>query len=165
MSDSKDETVIPENGFFIRYDGVWFQDGAEVKRQSLAALYARSLEMYKPGKYWVKEEWSDGKRSGERKYPVIVEDVPFLIVDFEKVAGGFNFTTNFGEHIACGPDNPLEIRRYEREGIDLPYVYVRGGLWARFNRNVFSALVAGHIHDEYHPVIESRGKIYSLVKN
>ncbi|MCD8497263.1 MAG: DUF1285 domain-containing protein [Alphaproteobacteria bacterium] len=70
-----------------------------------------------------------------------VEDVPFLIVDMSEKDGGFTFTTNIGETVDFVPDDRFEMRFQSRENMELPYLHIRDGLYARLSRSVFFEIV------------------------
>ncbi len=110
--------------FRIARDGTWFHDGDEIKREALARLFAtRALKIDEDGKYWLSTPYE--------KYPVEVEDVPFIIVDYEKDGDVLTFRTNMDETTT----NCIELRD------ELPYVDVRDGLYARINRAVYYNLI------------------------
>lgn len=117
--------------FSIDFDGRWFHDGAEIGRAALVKLFAeRALKVDKDGRYWLSTPFE--------KYPVEVADVPFLIVDIRGEPGGpLTAITNIGEEVALPAENPFEMRFNAREQMDLPYVHVRSGLYARLSRAVF----------------------------
>lgn len=125
--------------FQIDYNGAWFHDGAEIRRPALARLFAtKGLRIDTDGAYWLS--------SPEEKYPVHVADVPFIIVDYDITGAGagqvVDLITNMGDRVALGPDRILELRREPLGGAVVPYVNVRGGLYARLSRTVFYNLVA-----------------------
>lgn len=124
--------------FRIDYDGVWFHDGAEIKRHALARLFAaKGLRIDADGAYWLS--------SPEEKYPVEVADVPFIITDYDITGAGpsqaVDLITNMGERVALGPDRILELRPEPLGRVIVPYVAVRHGLYARLSRPVFYNLV------------------------
>jgi uncharacterized protein len=133
-----------EADFKIARDGTWFHGGERIQREALAKLFAdRALKIDEGGRYWLATPFE--------KYPVEVEDVPFIIVDFEARNGNVDLRTNMGETVELGPQHPLELRG------GVPYVEVRGGLYARLSRPVYYNLVemAG-------PVLKSRGSEHKL---
>jgi hypothetical protein len=120
--------VDSEADFKIDREGVWFHGGARIQREALAKLFAdRALKIDEEGRYWLATPYE--------KYPVTVEDVPFIIVDYDVRGGNLDLRTNMGETVKLGPDHPLELR----DGV--PYVEVRGGLYARVSRSVYYNLV------------------------
>lgn len=130
--------------FRIAKDGTWFHDGGEIKREALARLFAtRALKVDEEGNYWLATPYE--------KYPVEVEDVPFVIVNYDKDGGDVVLQTNMGEVVKVGPSHPLELRN------NIPYIDVRDGLYARLGRSVLYNLI-----EEYGAELESGGKTYKL---
>lgn len=120
--------------FRIDYDGVWFHDGAVIKRHALAKLFAdKGLRIDSEGQYWLS--------SPEEKYPVEVADVPFVIVDYDIRPGEIDLVTNMGDIVPLGPDHILELRSEPQGGVMVPYIEIRKGLYARLSRPVFYNLV------------------------
>lgn len=110
--------------FKIDRDGTWHHEGAPIKREALAKLFSdRALKIDDGGNYWLQTPFE--------KYAVEVEDVPFVVVDYEEENGKLTFRTNMNETT----DKPLEMRD------EIPYVEVRGGLYARINRAVYYNLI------------------------
>ena len=130
--------------FRIAKDGTWFHDGGEIKREALARLFAtRALKVDEDGKYWLSTPYE--------KYPVEVEDVPFIVVDYYEQDGIISFKTNMGETVELRTSNPLELRG------NIPYIDVRDGLYARLGRSVLYNLI-----EEYGEEVKSDGKSYRL---
>ena len=130
--------------FKIMRDGTWFHDGDEIKRAALAKLFSdRALIVDEDGQYWLKTPFE--------KYPVEVEDVPFVIVDYEETEDGLDLRTNMGEVIELGMGCRWELR----DGI--PYVEIRNGLYGRIGRSVLYNLI-----EAYGGYMESRGKTFML---
>lgn len=121
-----------EADFRIDFNGRWFHGGAEIKRHELARLFAtKGLRTDGQGVYWL--------QSPEEHYPVTVEDVPFIVVDYDIHNAGkdqsIDLKTNMDHVVTLGPDKVLELRR------GIPYIQVKNGLYARFSRSVFYNLV------------------------
>lgn len=136
--------------FKIAYDGTWFHEGVRIQRNDLAKLFAdRALKVDGEGNYWLQTPFE--------KYPVEVEDVPFVVVDYTEQNGGLDFMTNMGDTVAMGPENPLELRKDKKSGDLLPYVQVRGGLYARLSRPIYYNLA-----QRFGKMIESRGGTFPL---
>ena len=120
MEDNPDSTA----DFRIDRDGQWYHDGAPIKREALAKLFSdRALKMDEDGLYWLQTPFE--------KYPVEVEDVPYVIVDYQREKGALTFYTNLNETTK----SPIEMRE------EIPYVEVRDGLYARINRSVYYNLI------------------------
>jgi len=110
--------------FKIDRNGVWYHEGAPIKREALAKLFSdRALKIDENGLYWLQTPFE--------KYPVDVEDVPFVVVDYKEQGDTLIFRTNMDETT----DRPLEMRE------EIPYVEVRNGLYARINRAVYYNLI------------------------
>ncbi len=136
--------------FKIVFDGTWFHDGARIERAALAKLFSdRALKVDEDGNYWL--------QTPHEKYPVEVEDVPYVVVDYDVRDGEVDLMTNMGECIKLGPDHPMEIRPCKKLGQALPYVEVRGGLYARLGRSVYYNLI-----EEFGVVLHSRGIDHAL---
>lgn len=141
---SSQNPVIESADFKILRDGTWCHDGAPIQRAALAKLFSdRALVIDEDGQYWLQTPFE--------KYPVDVEDVPYVMVEYTHRAGAVDFRTNMDEWVELGPDHALELR----EGI--PYIEVRKGLYARISRAVYYHLIA-----EFGARIESRGVYFSL---
>lgn len=129
--------------FTIDTDGRWTchdPDMGEgpIRRQKIAGLFAgagtgflagKGLSRDENGEYWLKAPPND-------RYKVEVEDVPFVITDFEQDGNKLTLITNFNERVTFSgflsrPDGPFP---------DVPYVEVRAGLLARLGRNVYYQL-------------------------
>ena len=114
--------------FRIDANGHWYHDGALIKREALAKLFSdRALKIDEDGLYWLQTPYE--------KYAVDVEDVPYLIVDYEDNEGAINFRTNMKESITLNEEHPLELRA------GIPYIEVRNGLYAKIARSVYYNLV------------------------
>ena len=139
--------------FRIDYDGVWFHDGAVIKRHALAKLFAdKGLKVDSCGQYWLS--------SPEEKYPVDVADVPFIIVDYviqdEGAGQAVDLVTNMGDVVLLGPDHILELRAEPQGGVVVPYIEIRKGLYARISRPVFYNLVGKAVVDGDSMILYSR---------
>lgn len=130
--------------FKITYDGTWYHEGAPIKREALAKLFAdRALKIDEAGQYWLKTPYE--------QYAVDVEDVPFVVKEYAQQDNDIHFTTNMNDTVICGPDHPLELRN------NIPYIEVRNGLYARISRPVFY-----HLIEEFGAEITSQGMKFKL---
>jgi uncharacterized protein len=126
----------------IARDGTWFYNGSPIGRPALVNLFASIL------------------RKDPERYVLVtpvecvgikVEDVPFIGVEIEETSGeqkpALRIRTNVDDEIIVGRDHPLKFEKGEADGI-VPYVLVRGGLWARLTRTLFFDLVGrGEVED------------------
>ncbi|MFT2092726.1 DUF1285 domain-containing protein [Paraglaciecola sp. 2405UD69-4] len=115
----------------IKHDASWQYMGSPVSRSALVKLFASVL-----------------KREGENYYLVTpvekvgikVEDVPFIITQWQHEDSKLVLTSNVGDVIKVGVDNPVELLADKTTGSILPYVLIRRNLWARLHQNVFYQL-------------------------
>ena len=137
----KDDELTTD--FKIARDGTWFHEGTPIKREALAKLFSdRALSIDADGKYWLKTPYE--------QYPVEVEDVPYVIVDYEEKPE-LCLITNMAERITVSPATLWELRD------DIPYVEVRKGLFARMGRAVYYNLI-----ETYGASIEITGVSFPL---
>jgi hypothetical protein len=120
----------------IARDGSWFYLGTPIGRPALVRLFSSIL-----------------KREGDRYYLVTpvekigitVDDAAFVAVDFTAEGAGRGqklvFTTQVGDTVTAGPDNPIRVVRDPASGEPAPYVHVRRGLEALIDRKSFYRLV------------------------
>lgn len=135
MTD-KDQKV----DFKILRDGTWVHDGAPIKRERLAKLFSdRALRVDEEGNYWLKTPYE--------QYPVEVEDVPYVIVDYD----GLILRTNMAEYVELDESTKWQLR----DGI--PYIEVRDGLYARIGRAVLYNMI-----QEFGESIQAGGKSFPL---
>jgi hypothetical protein len=124
--------------FRIDMDGQWYHDGAPIRRAELARLFAtKGLRRAEDGTYWL--------QSPESRYPVTVEDVPFIIVDYDIQNPGpdqvITVVTNMGDRVTLDRDHTFSLRTTKRGEPDIPYITVRPGLDARVNRPTYYRLI------------------------
>jgi len=118
----------------IAADGLWYHEGAPIRRTALVRLFASILRLDPDGYCLV--------TPAERLF-VTVDDAPFIAVDFEIKGTGLDqrvlFVTNVGDAVPLDDAHPLRVGGH----VDAPrpYVMVRDGLEARISRAVFYRLV------------------------
>ena len=112
-----------------------------IRREAIARLFSgagrgfmagKGLSLDPNGIYWLK--------SPPDSYKVDVEDVPFLITDFENHTDVLTLKTNFDEPVTLGQgieQGTDFIFRAQGPFPEIPYVEVRAGLLARLSRSVF----------------------------
>ena len=124
----------------IRRDGRWFIDGEAVNNLRLARLFASVLK-HERGEYFLV--------TPIEKWRITVEDLPFLVVELQvenknRATQVLRTRTNLGEWVAIGADHGIAATRIK--GGDaahwIPYVEIRPGLAARFNRSCLIELAA-----------------------
>lgn len=136
----------------IRPDGRWIHEGTPIGRPQMVALFASVLKR-------------EGKRfflvTPVEKLGIRVVDAPFLAIDADIADDAITFTTNVGDLVTAGPDNPIRVE--DRAGTPRPYVHVRGGLDALIDRKTFYRLVeAARPGDDGRLVLRSGGATFLL---
>jgi hypothetical protein len=134
--DSWDPPDCGEIDIRIASDGRWYHEGGEIRRPELVRLFSTIL-----------------RRDGDRfvlvtpveKVGIVVEDAPFVAVDFDVTAEDgrpvLTFETNVGDHAIAGPEHAIRVERDAETGEPRPYVHVRGGLEALIDRKSFYRMV------------------------
>ena len=116
----------------IASDGTWFYMGTPIGRPTLVKLFASILR-------------KDPERfvlvTPVEMVGIIVDDAPFLAVAMEKHADELIFRTNVDDVVKMGIDNPMRFEEDSKGGL-VPYLRVRGDLWAKLTRPIFYDLVA-----------------------
>lgn len=153
--------------FTIDRDGRWYchdpnMGEGPIKRDALAKLFAgagsgfmagKGLSVDTAGRYWLK--------SPHDVYEIEVEDVPFVISDFDTDGGVITLKTNFDEAVPLDTAHTFE-HRVTGPYPDIPYVTVRKGLQARVSRAVLYNLVPLAEEQNNQLVLHSGGKLHRL---
>ena len=117
----------------IARDGTWFYQGTPIGRPALVKLFSSILKR-EDGKYFLV--------TPVEKVGIIVDDAPFLAVDFDLSGTGLlTFRTKTEDVVVAGPDHPIRVERDPRTGEPAPYILVRADLWALIDRKSFYRLV------------------------
>ena len=116
----------------IRRDGLWFHEGTPIGREALVRLFSTVLRKDDDGVYLV---------TPVEKLKITVEDAPFIAVRVDREGEALRFTTNVGDEVEAGPDNPIRVEMDDETGEPRPYLHVRRGLEALIARPVFYELV------------------------
>ncbi len=128
----------------IARDGTWFYMGTPIGRPELVRLFSTILR-------------KDGDRyvlvTPVEKVGIIVDDAPFVAVDFEAEGAGaaqvLTFVTNLGDETVAGPEHPIRVVRDPETGEPSPDVHVRADLEALIDRKSFYRLVEIGAHQEH----------------
>jgi uncharacterized protein len=119
----------------IARDGTWFHLGTPIGRKELVRLFSTILRKDPDGFHLV---------TPAEKMRITVEDAPFLAVLLQAEGEGreqrLTFTTNVGDEMVAGPDNPIRVETDPDSNEPAPYVHVRRGLEAKIARPVFYQL-------------------------
>ncbi|HWU26929.1 MAG TPA: DUF1285 domain-containing protein [Rhizomicrobium sp.] len=116
----------------IARDGTWYHQETPFARPELVRLFSTILRKDPDGYHLV---------TPAEKLRIQVDDAPFVavLVAVHGNGGGqrLRFTTNVGDEVTAGRDNPIRVVNDPKSGEPSPYVHVRRGLEARIARNVF----------------------------
>ena len=115
----------------IRKDGSWTHEGGVIGREALVRLFSTILRRDDDGIFLV---------TPVEKLKITVEDAPFVAVRVDRAGEALTFTTNVGDEVEAGPENPIRVEEGPG-GEPRPYVHVRRGLDALIARPVFYELV------------------------
>jgi|TARA_B110000240_G_C13487629_1_gene448172 hypothetical protein len=116
----------------IKHDGTWFYMGTPIGRKPLVKLFASVLKREDQDYFLV---------TPVEKVGIQVEDVPFIITQWQKEKSKLVLTTNTETDLIVSSNNPIQIFIDKKTGAYLPYALVRRNLWARLHQNVFYQLV------------------------
>lgn len=156
------ETWNPEHcadiGMEIRADGSWWHEGTKFSREKLVRLFSTILRKDADGSTYLVTPYE--------KVIVHVEDAPFLAVRVDAAeADGEHVivvTTNLGDFVEIGSDNPLRVETDPETDEPSPYVLVRGRLEAKLSRPAFYELVEMAEEVDGELVVRSHAEHFSL---
>ncbi|RZW08878.1 MAG: DUF1285 domain-containing protein [Rhodobacteraceae bacterium] len=142
----------------IARDGTWFYLGTPIGRPEMVRLFSTILR-------------KDGGRyvlvTPVEKVGIVVDDAPFVAVDFEATGAGedqiLTFETNVGDHAAAGPDHPIRVEREAETGEPSPYVHIRADLEALIDRKSFYRLVEIGTHRDDWFGVWSGGAFFPII--
>ena len=116
----------------IARDGTWFYLGTPIGRKRLVKLFSTIIRKDGDEYFLV---------TPVEKVGIKVDDAPFVAVDFDVEDKVITFTTNVGDTVQAGPDNPIRIVLNPDHGEPSPYVLIRTNLEALIDRKSFYRLV------------------------
>ena len=137
----------------IRRDGVWFHEGTPIGREALVRLFSTVLRKDDDGVYLV---------TPVEKLKITVEDAPFIAVRVDRDGEALRFTTNVGDEVEAGPDNPIRVEMDPDSGEPRPYLHVRRGLEALIARPVFYEMVEMAREHEGRMAVSSNGAWFTV---
>lgn len=146
-SDSSDKSDLAEavrklpitSDVDMRIDrnGIWFHEGREIERKALARLFSTVLRRDEMGEYWLV--------TPVEKAQIVVEDVPFTIVELKNDGQGkeqvLSFRNNMDQWFDLDKDHPIRIDYKDESDEPSPYILVRQNLEARILRAVYYQLM------------------------
>lgn len=120
----------------IARDGTWFHEGSPIRREGLVRLFSTILLREGDDYFLV---------TPVEKVGIVVDDAPFVAVDFDSEGEGaartLVFETNVGDKVLVGKENPIRVELDPETGEPAPYLTVRGNLEALIDRKSFYRLV------------------------
>ncbi|WP_295190239.1 DUF1285 domain-containing protein [uncultured Brevundimonas sp.] len=137
----------------IRADGVWMHEGSPIGRKELVRLFSTVLRKDPDGYHLV---------TPVEKLKIAVEDLPFQAVAMRREGDALIFTTDVGDEVRAGEDDPIVVETDPTTGEPAPRIHVRRDLWARIARSVFYEMVEIAQEVDGRLVVRSGGKVFSL---
>ncbi len=124
----------------IKQDGTWCYNGTPITREKLVSLFSTVIKK-ENNKYFLV--------TPVEKVGIQVEDVPFVVINWELKDDLLVFTTKEGIQFTVDEEHPVELRFRPEQEAEIPYVKVRGDLFARLHQNTFYQLVSlGELVDQ-----------------
>jgi uncharacterized protein len=124
----------------IASDGRWFHQGGEISRPAMIRAFSSLLRCEPDGSYWLV--------TPQEKLIIAVDDAPFIAVEMRSEGAGqarsIGFRLNSDDLVIAGDANRIELR-------PLPYLHVRGGLWAKLARAVYYEFAEAAIDEGHQP--------------
>lgn len=151
--ESWQPTDIGNSEMRIAADGKWYHQGGEITRPAMIRAFSSLLRRDADGSYWLV--------TPQQKLSIIVDDAPFIAVEMQSEGSGpertLAFRLNSDDLVFADDEHPIELRNA------LPYLHIRGGLWAKLARPVYYELVELAVTENgYAPCIWSKGRRFEL---
>ena len=142
----------------IARDGTWFYQGTPIGRPGLVKLFSSILKR-ENGKYFLV--------TPVEKVGIIVDDAPFVAIDFDPAGEGtaqsLQFVTHVGDVAVAGADHPIRVDRDKETGEPSPYILIRSDLEALIDRKSFYRLVDLGTHHEGWFGVWSSGAFFGII--
>ena len=146
----------------IARDGTWFYLGTPIGRFELVKLFSSILRKENDRYYLV---------TPVEKVGIIVDDAPFVAVDFSVQGHGkeqtLSFETHVGDFVEACTDNPIRFEQDPKTDEPSPYVHVRAGLEALIDRKSFYRLIDLCAHEPIDDVewfgLYSKGQFFPII--
>lgn len=137
------DIISCDSDFRIARDGTWYYQGSPMSRQAMVRLFSTILCRDDDGEYWLK--------TPVEKCRIEVEDAPFMVIGLRirdlDAGRTLCVKTNVNEWVGVDAEHPMQLRADPETGEIVPYVHIRDGLDAKFNRNTYYEL-AEQVLDE-----------------
>ena len=118
----------------IAVDGRWYHQGGEITRPAMVRAFSSLLRCDEDGSHWLV--------TPHQKLSIEVEDAPFIAVELRSEGEGekrqLALRLNSDDLVVLDADHPLVMRGSEEP--PLPYIRVRGNLWAKLSRPAYYEL-------------------------
>ena len=120
----------------IQRDGSWLHEGGLIKREALVKLFS-SVLWCEDGQHYLKTPVEQMK--------ITVETTPFLMTQLtvrnpQTPEQALVLTSNYGDVVVLGEDNPLWIDKTVITGQEVPLVGVRYGMAGRLTSSILHEL-------------------------
>jgi hypothetical protein len=142
----------------IARDGTWFYEGTPIGRPALVKMFSSILKR-ENGKYFLV--------TPVEKVGIIVDDAPFVALDFDPVGQGLDqdltFTTHVDDVVVAGVNHPIRVERDIETGEPSPYILIRADLEALIDRKSFYRLVDLGVHHEGWFGVWSGGAFFGII--
>jgi hypothetical protein len=142
----------------IARNGIWYYLGTPIGRPELVRLFSTILRKDGDAYFLV---------TPVEKVGIMVEDAPFVAVDFEVTGQGaaqqLVFSTNVGDQAQAGPNHPIRVARDPDSGEPAPYILIRANLEALIDRKSFYRLVDLGCHHEGWFGLWSGGQFFPMI--
>ncbi|MEM8728691.1 MAG: DUF1285 domain-containing protein [Pseudomonadota bacterium] len=142
----------------IARDGTWFYQGTPIGRPELVRLFSSILRKDGESYFLV---------TPVEKVGLVVDDAPFVAVDFERSGDGpdqsLRFETHVGDYAVAGPDCPIRVVRDPVTGEPSPYILIRRNLEALIDRKSFYRLVDIGAHHDGWFGLWSQGTFFPVI--
>ena len=127
----------------IAANGDWYHEGTRIQRLELIKLFASVLSKRDDNNYWLTTPKEEGI--------IKVDDAPFVITKLDysgqiKTAKCW-FTTNLGDRILLGKNNPLRLE-FDSKKNPRPYIYLFRGMEGLILRQVYYEIVKHAVKDD-----------------
>ena len=142
----------------IARDGTWFYQGTPIGRPGLVKLFSSILKR-EGGKYFLV--------TPVEKVGIVVDDAPFVAIDFEVQGEGeaqnLRFVTQVDDVAKAGPEHPIRVERDPETGEPSPFVLGRADLEALIDRKSFYRLVDLGVHHDGWFGVWSGGQFFGII--
>lgn len=143
----------------ILSDGRWYHQGGEITRPAMVRAFASLLRCDADGQHYLVTPYE--------KLSIIVDDAAFIAAELLSEGEGEQrnlvFRLNTDDLVILDEEHPLVMR--EVNGQTLPYINVRGGLWAKLSRPVYYEMAELALAENpENPGLFSAGKFFVFGK-